>query len=341
MVVKKENMAYEDIVRDVRDGRFVPVYYLMGEESYYIDRISDYIVDRALKEEEKDFNLTVLYGTDTDVQTVINAAKRYPMMAERQVVLVREAQSLANKEMLSFYLEKPQPSTILILCHKHGVLDRRKKLAADIRKAGVLYESKKLYDNQLPGFVVNYMKRKGVGIESDAALILSEYVGSDLNRMAGELDKLVLALNGNGNRVTSAFIEKHIGISKDFNNYELLNALVQRDVLKANRIIKYFNSNPRNYPIQVTTSVLFNFFSNLMLAYYAPQKTEEGIADWLEQTRWQVSRNVIPAMKTFSGVKVMQIIAELRKTDAKSKGVDNPNTSDGELLKQLIYFILH
>lgn len=341
MVVKKENMAYEDIVRDVRDGRFVPVYYLMGEESYYIDRISDYIVDRALKEEEKDFNLTVLYGTDTDVQTVINAAKRYPMMAERQVVLVREAQSLANKEMLSFYLEKPQPSTILILCHKHGVLDRRKKLAADIRKAGVLYESKKLYDNQLPGFVANYMKRKGVGIESDAALILSEYVGSDLNRMAGELDKLVLALNGNGNRVTSAFIEKHIGISKDFNNYELLNALVQRDVLKANRIIKYFNSNPRNYPIQVTTSVLFNFFSNLMLAYYAPQKTEEGIADWLEQTRWQVSRNVIPAMKTFSGVKVMQIIAELRKTDAKSKGVDNPNTSDGELLKQLIYFILH
>lgn len=341
MAVKKENMAYEDIVRDVRDGRFVPVYYLMGEESYYIDRISDYIVDRALKEEEKDFNLTVLYGTDTDVQTVINAAKRYPMMAERQVVLVREAQSLANKEMLSFYLEKPQPSTILILCHKHGVLDRRKKLAADIRKAGVLYESKKLYDNQLPGFVVNYMKRKGVGIESDAALILSEYVGSDLNRMAGELDKLVLALNGNGNRVTSAFIEKHIGISKDFNNYELLNALVQRDVLKANRIIKYFNSNPRNYPIQVTTSVLFNFFSNLMLAYYAPQKTEEGIADWLEQTRWQVSRNVIPAMKTFSGVKVMQIIAELRKTDAKSKGVDNPNTSDGELLRQLIYFILH
>lgn len=341
MGAKKENMAYEDIVRDVRDGRFVPVYYLMGEEAYYIDRISDYIVNRALKEEERDFNLTVLYGTDTDVQTVINAAKRYPMMAERQVVLVREAQSLANKEMLSFYLEQPQSSTILILCHKHGVLDRRKKLAADIRKAGVLYESKKLYDSQLPGFVVNYMKRKGVGIESDAALILSEYVGSDLNRIAGELDKLVLALNGRENRVTSAFIEKHIGISKDFNNYELLNALVQRDVLKANRIIKYFNSNPRNYPIQVTISVLFNFFSNLMLAYYAPQKTEEGIADWLEQTRWQVSRNVIPAMKTFSGVKVMQIIAELRKTDAKSKGVNNPNTSDGELLKQLIYFILH
>ncbi len=198
-----------------------------------------------------------------------------------------------------------------------------------------------MYDSQLPGFVMNYLKRKGVGIDADAAQMLSEYVGCDLNRMAGELDKLVLALSESNRRITSAFIEEHIGISKDFNNYELLNALVQRDVLKANRIVKYFNSNSRNYPIQMTVSVLFNFFSNLMLAYYAPQKTEEGIAAWLEQPRWQVSRNVIPAMKKYSGVKVMQIIAELRQTDAKSKGVDNPNTPDGELLRQLVYFILH
>ncbi len=341
MAGKKDSIAYEDIVRDVRAGNFAPVYYLMGEEAYYIDRISDYIVEKALKEEERDFNLTVFYGTDTDAQTVINAAKRYPMMAGRQVVLVREAQSLPNKDMLSFYIEQPQPTTILILCHKHGVLDRRKKLASDIQKAGVLFESKKMYDSQLPGFVMNYLKRKGVGIDADAAQMLSEYVGCDLNRMAGELDKLVLALSESNRRITSAFIEEHIGISKDFNNYELLNALVQRDVLKANRIVKYFNSNSRNYPIQMTVSVLFNFFSNLMLAYYAPQKTEEGIAAWLEQPRWQVSRNVIPAMKKYSGVKVMQIIAELRQTDAKSKGVDNPNTPDGELLRQLVYFILH
>lgn len=341
MAGKKDSIAYEDIVRDVRADNFAPVYYLMGEEAYYIDRISDYIVEKALKEEERDFNLTVFYGTDTDAQTVINAAKRYPMMAERQVVLVREAQSLPNKDMLSFYLEQPQPTTILILCHKHGVLDRRKKLASDIQKAGVLFESKRMYDSQLPGFVINYLRRKGAGIDVDAAQMLSEYVGCDLNRMAGELDKLLLALSESNRRITSAFIEAHIGISKDFNNYELLNALVQRDVLKANRIVKYFNSNPRNYPIQMTVSVLFNFFSNLMLAYYAPQKTEEGIAAWLEQPRWQVSRNVIPAMKKYSGVKVMQIIAELRQTDAKSKGVDNPNTPDGELLRQLIYFILH
>ncbi|MCM1108800.1 MAG: DNA polymerase III subunit delta [Clostridium sp.] len=341
MAAKKDSVTYEDIVRDVRAGRFAPVYYLMGDEAYYIDRVSGYIVDCALKEEERDFNLTVLYGTDTDVQTVVNAAKRYPMMAERQVVLVREAQSLANKEILSYYLEQPQPTTVLILCHKHGVLDRRKKLAGDIQKTGVLYESKKLYESQLPSFVVNYMKRKGVAIDMDAALLMSEYVGSDLNRMAGELDKLALALTATDRRVTSAFIEAHIGISKDYNNFELLNALVHRDVLKANRIIKFFNSNPRNYPIQVTLSVLFNFFSNLMLAYYAPQKTEEGIADWLEQPRWQVAKNVLPAMKKYSGVKVMQIISELRQTDAKAKGVGNPNTSDGELLRQLVYFILH
>ena len=341
MAVKKEGPSYEDIVRDVRDRKFKPVYYLMGDEAYYIDRISDYIVDTVLKEEEKDFNLTVLYGADTTVDTVINAAKRYPMMAEHQVVVVREAQSLANKEALAFYLEHPQPATVLVLCHKHGVLDRRKKLAAEIQKAGVLFESKKLYDSQLPGFVAGYLKRKGVTIEQNAAQILCECVGSDLNRLAGELDKLLLALPKGESRVNAALIEAHTGVSKDFNNFELVNAVVQKDILKANQIVKYFNSNPKSFALPLTLGVLFNFFGNLMLAYYAPQKTEEGIADWLEQPRWQVTRNVIPAMRKYSGVKVMQIIAEIRKTDARSKGVDNPNITDGELLKELIYFILH
>lgn len=341
MVAKRENPSYEEIVREVRARHFAPVYYLMGEEAYYIDRISDYIVETVLKEEEKDFNLTVLYGGETTVDAVINAAKRYPMMAEHQVVLVREAQNLANKEALSFYLERPQPSTVLVLCHKYGVLDRRKKLAGEVQKAGVLFESKKLYDSQLPGFVSAYLKRKGVTIEADAAQILCESVGSDLNRLSGELEKLVLALPREERRVNAALIEAHIGVSKDFNNFELINAIVQKDVLKANRIVKYFNSNPRAFALPLTLGILFNFFSNLMLAYYSPQKTEEGIAAWLEQPRWQVTRNIAPAMKKYSGVKVMNIIAEIRKTDAKSKGIDNPNTTDGELLKELIYFILH
>ncbi len=342
MALKKEGLTYEDVVRDVRDGHFKPFYYLMGEEPYYIDRISDYIVERALKEEERDFNLTILYGNETTVDTVINAAKRYPMMAERQVVVVREAQNLPNKEALSLYLQHPQPSTVLVLCHKHGTLDRRKKPATDIAKyGGVLFESKRLYDSQLPGFVTSYLRRKKIGIEQEAALLLCESVGSNLDRLVGEMDKLVLALPGGEQRLTAELIERHTGISKEFNNFELVNALVVKDVFKANRIVNYLDSNPKSFALPLTLTVLFNFFSNLMLAYYAPQRTEEGIAEWIGQPRWQVTRNIIPAMRNYSGVKVMQIIGELRVTDARSKGVDNPNTSSGELLKQLIYFILH
>lgn len=341
MAPKKEVTSYEEIVRDVRERRFKPVYYLMGEEGYYIDRISDYIVETVLTDEEKDFNLTVLYGPETTVETVVNAAKRYPMMAEHQVVLVREAQGLAGKEALSFYLAHPQPATVLVLCHKHGVLDRRKKLAADVQKVGVLYESKRLYDNQLPGFVTGYLRRKGLTIAADAAQLLCDSVGSDLSRLAGELEKLMLALPKGEGRIGAELIEAHTGLSKDYNNFELVNALVAKDVLKANRIVKYFNSNPRSFALPLTLGVLFNFFSGVMLAYYAPQRTEEGIADWLEQPRWQVSRNILPAMRNYTGSKVMKIIAELRRMDAKSKGVDNPNTTDGELLKELVFFILH
>ena len=341
MTVKKEGVTYEEIVRSVRAGQFAPVYYLMGEEDYYIDKVSEFIVDSALKEEEKYFNLTVCYGTDVTVDEVINAAKRFPMMSERQVVLVREAQNLQGKERLSFYLEHPQPSTILVLCHKHGVLDRRKKLAADIQKVGVLFESKKMYENQLPGFVTSYLRRKGVAMEQQAVMMVCESVGSDLSRLSGELDKLILALPKGEIRINSTFVEQHVGISKDFNNFELLAALVAKDVLKVNRIVKYFNDNPKNFSLQLTLSVMFGFFSNLMVAYYAPQRTEEGISVWIEQPRWQVARNILPAMQKYSGVKVMQIIGKIRETDAKSKGLGNTIATPGDLLKELTYFILH
>lgn len=341
MAAKKEGVTYEEIVRAVRAGNYAPVYYLMGEESYYIDKVSEYIVDSALKEEERDFNLTVCYGADVTADEVINAAKRFPMMAERQVVLVREAQNLQGKERLSYYLEHPQPTTVLVLCHKHGVLDRRKKLAADIQKKGVLFESKKLYDSQLPGFVQSYLRRKGVAMELGAVMMVCECVGNDLSRLSGELDKLLLALSEGEKRIGAAFVESHVGISKDFNNFELVAALVAKDVLKVNRIVKYFNDNPKNFSLQLTLSVVFGFFSNLMVAYYAPQRTEEGIADWVELPRWQVARNIIPAMRNYSGVKVLQIIEKLRETDAKSKGLGNVSTSPGELLKELAYFILH
>lgn len=333
--------TYEEIVRDLKNRVYKPVYYLMGEESYYIDKISEYIAQTVLSEEEREFNQTVLYGSDTDIATIINAAKRYPMMAERQVVIVKEAQHVKRMEDLTFYLQKPLHTTVLVICHKNGTLDRRKKLAAEVEKVGVLFESKKIKDTQLPGFIASYLKRKSVDIEPKASEMMAEFVGADLSRMAGELDKLVITLASGVRRVTPEQIEKNIGISKDYNNYELRSAIVARDVLKANRIIKYFAENPKTNPIQMTLSVLFGFFSNLMLAYYAPEKTEQGIAGQLGlKSAWQ-AREYMAAMRMYSGVKVMQIIGEIRYCDAKSKGVENASLSDADLLRELVYKILH
>ena len=336
-----KEITYEEIARDLKNRVYKPVYYLMGEESYYIDRISDYIAQTVLTEEEKEFNQTILYGLETDVATIINAAKRYPMMAEHQVVIVKEAQNVKKMEELSYYLKQPLMSTILVICHKNGVLDRRKKLAAEIDKVGVLFESKKIKDSQLPGFITSYLKRKQVDIEPKASEMMAEFVGTDLNRMAGELDKLVITLPQGVRRITPEQVEKNIGVSKDYNNFELRNALVARDVLKANKIIKYFEENPKTNPIQSTLSVLFGFFSNLMLAYYAPEKTEQGIANQLSlQPSWK-AKEYMAAMRVYSGVKCMQIIGEIRYYDARSKGVDNTSVSDGDLLRELVYKILH
>lgn len=336
-----KEVTYEEIVRNLRNKVYAPVYFLMGEEDYYIDRISDYIIDTVLTDTEKEFNLTVLYGSDTDIATIINAAKRYPMMSKYQVVAVREAQALRNLDELVYYLQKPLESTILVMCYKHGALDRRKKLVAELEKAGVLFESKKLKDAQLPGFITSYLKRKQVEIEPKASEMMAEFVGTDLNRMAGELEKLVITLPAGQRRITPEQIERNIGISKDYNNFELRNALIEKDVLKANRIIKYFEENPKNNPLQVTLAVLFNFFANLMLVYYAPDKSDRGIAVHLGlRSPWQ-AKDYENAMKRYTGVKVMQIVGAIRQCDAKSKGVGNSSVSDGELLRELVYFILH
>ena len=333
--------TYEEIARDLKNRIYKPVYYLMGEESYYIDRISEYIAQTVLNENEKEFNQTILYGADTDIATIINAAKRYPMMSKYQVVIVKEAQGVKNIDELSYYLQKPLESTILVLCHKHGVLDRRKKLAAEIEKVGVLFESKKIKDAQLTGFITSYLKRKSIEIEPKASEMMAEFVGTDLSRMAGELEKLIITLPKGQKRITPEQIEQNIGISKDYNNYELRNALIIKDVFKANQIIKYFEENPKTNPLQMTLYVLFNFFSNLMLAYYAPEKSEQGIAAQLGlKSPWQ-SKDYLAAMRKYSGVKVMQIIGEIRYCDAKSKGVGNSSLGDGELLRELVYKILH
>ena len=337
----KQELTYEDVMKELKSGRFKPVYYFMGEESYYIDLLSDYIAHHILTETEQEFNLTVLYGADVDMASVITAAKRYPMMAEHQVIIVKEAQALRGLDELSYYLQRPLLSTILVFCHKHGTLDRRKKLAAEIEKIGTLFESKKIKESQLPSFITNYLKRKGADVEPKAASMLSDFVGTDLSRLTGELDKLILTLASGATRITPEQVERHIGISKDFNNFELRSALVEKDILKANRIIHYFEENPKSNPIQMTLSLLFSFFSNLMLAYYAPEKSENGIAGFLGlRSPWQ-AREYMSAMRRYSGVKTMQIIGEIRYTDARSKGVGNSSLSDGDLLRELIFKILH
>ena len=337
----KQEITCDDILKELRAKQYRPVYYLMGEEPYYIDLIADYITDNILTETEKEFNLTVVYGADVDIATVINAAKRYPMMSEHQVVVVKEAQNIRNMEELSYYLQKPLLSTILVICHKHGVLDRRKKLAAEIEKTGVLFESKKVKDAQLPAFITSYMKRKGIDVEPKATAMLADFVGADLSRLTGELEKLIITLPKGHTRVTPEQIEKNIGISKDYNNFELRSALVEKDVLKANKIIKYFEENPKTNPIQMTLSLLFGFFSNLMLAYYAPEKSEQGIANMLGlRTPWQ-AKDYLAAMRRYNGVKTMQMIGEIRYADAKSKGVGNPSLSDGDILRELVFKILH
>lgn len=336
-----KNQNYEKIIHDVQAGHFKPVYCFMGAESYYIDRLANYVVEQAVAPEQRDFNLIMLYGADAGADKIISAAKSFPMGADRLVVCVKEAQNVKDLDLLAYYLQKPQPTTVLVLCYKNGVLDRRKKLAALIEKTGELYESKKLYESQLPGFIRDYLSRKRVAIDPKAATMMADYVGTDLNRMAGELDKLAIALPENDRTVRPELVEALIGVSKDFNNFELLEAIIAKDVVKANRIINYFDSNQKANPVPVTLSTLFKFFSQLMLAYYAPDRSERGVALWLGVPDWQARRNVIPAMRVYNGRKVMQIVHEIRRADARTKGVGNTDTSAGDIMRELLFFILH
>ena len=336
-----KEITYEEIARNLKNKVYAPIYFLMGEEDYYIDRISEYILNHILTDTEKEFNQTVVYGADTDIASVINTARRYPMMSKYQIVVVKEAQNLKNLDELVYYLQKPMPSTILVFCYKHGSLDRRKKITIELDKAGVLFESKKLKDTQLPGFITSYLKRRQVEIEPKASEMMAEFIGTDLNRMASELEKLIITLSKGQRRITPEQIERNIGISKDFNNFELRNALIAKDILKANQIVKYFEENPKSNPLQVTLAVLFNFFSNLMLAYYAPEKNEQGIAAQLGlRSAWQ-ARDYQTAMRRYTGVKVMKIIEAIRRCDVRSKGISNASVSDGDLLRELVYVILH
>jgi len=337
-----KGITYEEIQRNLKARNIAPVYYLMGEEDYYIDKLSDAIVDAVLTEDEKDFNLDIVYGAETDIDKVIELAHAYPMMAEKRVVLVREAQAIRSLEGLEAYLAHLTPTTVLVFCHKHGKIDARKAAAKALQQVGVVYESKRLYDNQLPPFISQYFRQHNVDIEPQAIQMLAGHVGADLSRLTTEMDKLLLAMPQDGSRVVgSALVEEQTGMSKDFNDFELTAALAQRNIFKANQIIKYYQGNPRSFFIGRTLTNLFTFFSDVMLAYYAPDRSDAAIASWIGKSEWKVRMDIGPARRNYSGVKVMQILGEIRKTDAQSKGVRGVRTPHEELLQDLIFFILH
>lgn len=339
-MAKQSGPSYEQIMSDLRRKAYSPIYFLMGEEPYYIDQISDFIEDKILDESEKDFNLSVLYGKDVDINVVINAAKRYPMMSEYQVIVVKEAQQIKEWDKLSFYLENPLKSTVLCFCYKYGKPDGRKKVFQELNKKAVVFEAKKLYDNQVGGWIKDYLGNKGVRITEKAEVMLTEFLGTDLSKIVNELDKLLITKPANSNQITPELIEKNIGISKDFNVFELQDALIKRDVLKANRIINYFGENKKANPIQMVLSQLFNFFSNLMLYHYMPDKSQGAVASELKVNPYFV-KDYVQAANTFNAWKTMNIISYIRETDARSKGINDTGTDDADLFKELIYKIMH
>ena len=342
-MAEAKNATFEGIMSELKAGHYAPVYYLMGDESYYIDQLCDYIAEHALQPEERDFNQTIFFGSDVNASQIADAARRYPMMAERQVVIVKEAQNLKNTEALEKYLKQPSQTTILVICHKNGKIDGRKREYVKlIQQAGVLFESQKLKDRDLPAFIENYVKQKNASIDPKSTQLIADAIGADLSRLTSELDKVLISLPENNKRITPQVVEDQIGVSKDFNGFELRDAIVNRNVFKANQIINYFDKNPKAGSIYSFLPLLFNYFQNLIIAWYAPNRgSQEAVAEWLELRSPWAAKEYMTGMRNFSAMKTMQIISKLREIDAKSKGLDNPNTPPGELMKELIFYILH
>ncbi len=341
-MAETKNITFEGIMQELKAGKYRPVYYLHGDESYYIDKICDYIAEHALQPEERDFNQTILFGSDVSASQIADTCRRYPMMAERQVVIVKEAQNLKSTEALEKYMKQPAATTVLVICHKNGKIDGRKReFVKAIQQAGILFESAKLRDRDLPAFIERFLKQKNASIDPKSTQLIADAIGADLSRLTSELEKLLISLPEEDRRVTPQIVEDQIGVSKDFNSFELRDAIVNRNVFKANQIMNYFDKNPKAGSIYSFLPMMFNFFQNLMLAYYSPKKTQEGEAEWLELRSVWAAKDYMTGMRNYSGVKVMQIISKIREIDAKSKGLDNPNTPPEELMKELIFFILH
>ncbi len=329
----------KQLVGDIKAGKIKPVYFLMGEEPYYIDKISDFIEDNVLDESEKGFNQMVLYGRDVSVDDIVSNAKRYPMMAERQVIIVKEAQDLSRTiEKLSDYVNTPQPTTVLVVNYKYKKIDKRKALYKAIRKTGVVYESKKLYENQVADWIRRVLSGQKYSISPKAAQMLVEFLGTDLSKIDNELNKLKILLP-EGTQITPEHIEENIGISKDFNNFELRKAVGEKHTEKAFRIVKYFADNPKDNPMVVSVALLFNFFSQLLHLHGLKDKSPRSVASALKINPYFVNE-YLTAARHYPMKKVSQVVGTLREFDMKSKGVGANATPQGDLLKELLVKIM-
>ncbi|MBK9733000.1 MAG: DNA polymerase III subunit delta [Chitinophagaceae bacterium] len=335
--------THDVILRDIKNKIFHPIYLLEGEEPYFIDLVSDYIENNLLPESERSFNQTVLYGKDTSVNEIRQRAMNYPMFSNYQVLIVKEAQMLKKWDELLPYVEKPVKTTILVLCHRYDNFDKRTKVGKLLKdsSASVLMTTKKLYDNQVPDWIHQYLQERGFKIEQHAASLLVEYVGNELSRVSNELEKLMLNVKS-GKQISVDDIEKNIGISKEYNTFELSKALGLKDVLKANRIVSYFNANPKSSPLVLTIGSLFGYFSKIYLMHQAKPKTDSEIVSVLGIKSFPMIINEYKsASRNYSPQKTEQVIALLQDYDLRSKGVNDTGSEEGALLKELVYKILH
>lgn len=340
MAAKKETQTYVQIANNIKRGVFAPIYVLMGEESFYIDRLQKMIEENALNDDERDFNLTVFYGTDCDMHDVVNTCRRYPVMSRYQVVVVKEAQNASDLDLLKHYAQKPLSSTILIVCNKGGAIKASGLMETlSSGKNAVVFESKPLQESDVASVIKSYVQERRCSIDEKSVSMMKDFVGTDVSRLVGELDKLLL-LVGEGGKIVPEIIERNIGISKDFNNFELENAVRSRNPAKAYQIIDYFERNSKRNPTVLTVSILFSFFANLLLVNTARDKSESGIMAQLETKSAYRARIFIDAMRNYNTASCVRIIGYLREFDTKSKGI-NSHQNEYELLRELMYKIFY
>ena len=335
-----KKVTYQEVLKELKSKQYKPIYLLHGDESYFIDTITKYVENNVLNESEKAFNFTVLYGRDITHINVVDAARRYPMMAERQVVIIKEAQDMKDLIKLEKYVTNPTPSTLLLICYKHKKLDMRTKFAKALAKTALVFESKKLYDNQVADWIMNHLKSMSYSIEPPAAQMVAEYLGTNLSKIVNEMEKLTLNL-AKGTKINADHIQKNIGISKDYNVFELQNALGGRNILKCNRIINYFIANPKQNPLPKITGALYNYFSKVFITSSMRQAADADLAKALGlRSAWFV-KDYKAAARNYSRQKLEDVFHQLRTYDLRSKGVNNDSVVEGELLKELVYKILH